>query len=115
MKLFELFGHNEKNKDPRLDPEINYIEDLKFFIDNDNQMLSKVFFPAIKSHQDNGGYDDDHEHYVEPIKKAIVIYCKAHDLSDIKDEIFDEASIHELAKKCAAEQHKHIHKGDYQE
>ena len=115
MKLLELFGRTEEIKDPRLDPEINYLDDLKFFIDNDNEILSKVFFPAVKSHKENGGHEEDHEHYIEPIKKSITIYCNAHGLNDIKDEIFDEDGIIELAKRCAEEQKRHIHRGDYED
>jgi glycosylphosphatidylinositol transamidase (GPIT) subunit GPI8 len=113
MRLQELFASLEKEQDHRLDPEINYLADLKFFIDNDNDILSKFFFPAIKQHKDTASPDDYH-HYVEPIKKTIVIYCKKHDLDDVKDDIFGEDDILELAKRMAQEQHRYIDRGDYE-
>ena len=48
MRLNELFspiGAPEENQD------INWLEDLKFFMDNDNEVTSNVMFPAIKKHK----------------------------------------------------------------
>ena len=118
MKLFELFDVElspEKKEDKRLDPEINYLDDLKFFVDNDDQLLSKVFFPAVKKHKDNPEDQDAYKHYLDPIHTTIKIYCKKYNLDDIKEKIFHKAGVVDLAKKFAEEQAKHIKNKDYED
>jgi hypothetical protein len=118
MKLFELFDvdlNKEKDEDKRIDPEINYLDDLKFFIDNDTEMLSKNFFPAVKKHQESDHNKESYKHYVKPIISSIHVYCKKYDLDDIKNKIFNKEGVITLAKKFAEEQAKHIQNKDYDE
>jgi hypothetical protein len=118
MKLFELFDvdlNKTKNEDERIDPEINYAEDLKFFIDNDQATLTKNFFPAIKKHKESEHNEDSYKHYIKPIISSIHVYCKKFDLDDVKDKIFNKENVVNLAKKFAEEQAKHIKNKDYDE
>ena len=45
--------------------EVNWLDDLKFFIDNDTDVLSKQFFPAIRRHQAMPG-PDAYKFYMNP-------------------------------------------------
>jgi len=119
MKLMELFqppaldsASDTMEKDPRLVSDINYLNDLKFFIDNDTDRLSKNFFPAIKQQQANDG-PESFKFYLKPLSDSCEEYCKEYDLSDIKDEIFTRESLVELAKEIAAEQSEFIKNGSY--
>jgi len=116
MKLMEIFSRNpdlDSNKDKRLDPDINYLEDLKFFIDNDNDILSHEFFPAIIKHKKNINNEDAYKFYVKPVLHSMNEYCKKFKLSDVKEKIFTEDSIIELSKKFAEVQKKIIEDGEY--
>ena len=65
MRLNELFspiGAPEENQD------INWLEDLKFFMNNDNDVTSNVMFPAIKKHKKYAGHPDAYKIYIKPIQ-----------------------------------------------
>jgi hypothetical protein len=119
MKLMELFqppqmdpNNDSVEKDPRLMTDINYLDDLKFFIDNDTDRLSKNFFPAIKQQRQNDS-PDSFKLYLKPLTASCEEYCKEYDLSDIKDQIFTREKLEELAKQIASEQSEFIKKGSY--
>lgn len=111
----ELFAppSEMKEKDERLDPEINYIEDLKYFIDNEDDVLSKIFFPAISQQKKQADKENSFKLYIEPVKKTVGIYCKKFKLEDIQDKIFNDDSVVKVAKRIADEQTNHIKKKDY--
>jgi len=115
MKLMELFAppSEMKEKDERLDPEINYLEDLKYFIDTEDDVLSKFFFPAISQQKKQSDKENSFKLYVEPVKKTVSIYCKKFKLEDIQDKIFNNDSVIKVAKRIADEQTNHIKKKDY--
>jgi len=111
MKLNEMFSPlgapDEKDK------EIDWIDDLKFFIDNDNHLLSHYLFPAIKKHKDHLSHPKAYTLYLKPIKFALKNYCNKFKIED-QEEKFTEESLIELAKKICEEQKKHIEDGDYE-
>jgi len=112
MLLNELFSPSEK-KIKKYDPEVDYLDDLKFWISNNDDLVSKVLMPAVKKHKEHRGNTDGYKFYLEPIKKCCNLYCDKFDLSDSKNEIFGPNEIIKLAKKIASEQTKYIDKGDY--
>lgn len=113
MKLMELFSRDPAVNDPRLDPEINYLDDLKFYMDNDNDIVSNVLFPAVKAHQNDANNPKAYTFYIKPIRKCIEGYVKEYELDDIKDDIFTKENIVELAKRIAQEQKQHIDRKEY--
>ena len=115
MKLMELFSSSDQSKDQddRLDPEINYLDDLKYFIDNENGILSKFFFPAINKHKNIGNDESSYKIYILPVKHSADVYCKKFKLEDVKDEIFSNESLIKIAKRFAEEQKNHIDHKDY--
>ena len=112
MRLMELFSQPE-NSDPRLNSDINYLDDLKFFIDNNNDRVSNVLFPAIKKHRESPDDEKSYKFYVQPLKMCAEEYVNEYQLEDIKDEIFSNESILELAKRIAEEQLAHIRSKEY--
>jgi hypothetical protein len=93
--------------------EVNWLEDLHFYIDNNDKMLEKYFFPAIKRHKEHQGNPNVFKVYIRPIEHCLDSYCQKYDISD-KAEKFPKEKIIELAKQFAQEQSKFIEKGDYQ-
>ena len=92
--------------------EIDWLDDLKFFIDNDNQMLDRYFFPAIKKHKEYQNNPNVFKLYVKPLEQCVNHYCDKFDIDD-RENKFPKNKLIDLAKKIADEQSKHIEKGDY--
>jgi hypothetical protein len=97
---------------PKEENDIDWIGDLKFFIDNDSQILSKQFFPAIKRHQQHKGHPDAYKLYLHPLEGVCETYCKKFEVKN-KEEVFPKEKLIELAKHFADEQERHIERGDY--
>lgn len=114
MRLFELFGHDTENKDKRLDSDIDYASDLKFYIDNDDELTSQSLFPAVKKHKHLGGSPDQHQVYLDVVKTAIPKYCEEYDLTDIEEDIFTNEIIEAICKRFAEEQSRFLERGDYE-
>jgi hypothetical protein len=114
MRLFELFGPETENRDERLNSDIDYVSDLKFFIDSDDDLTSHSLFPAIKQHRKLGGKADQYQLYHDTVGAAIPKYCEQYDLNDIKEDIFTNEVIEAICKRFAEEQSKFIERGDYE-
>lgn len=93
--------------------DIDWIDDLKFFIDNDTDVLSRHFFPAVKKHQEHLGNPNVYKVYIRPLEQCKEMYCEKYDISN-QEEKFPKEKIIELAKYCAEEQEKIIRRGDYE-
>jgi len=93
--------------------EIDWLDDLKFFIDNDDQMLNRYFFPAVKRHKEYQGHPRVFQVYIKPIQHCLGHYCDKFDIQD-REEKFPKDKLIDLAKRIAAEQEQHIEKGDYE-
>ncbi len=114
MRLFELFGPESENKDERLNSDIDYVSDLKFFIDNDNELVSQSLFPAIKKHKALGGEPGQYHVYLNAVKSAIPKYCAEYEMSDVEEDIFTNEVIEAVCKKFAEEQCNYLERGDYE-
>jgi hypothetical protein len=111
MKLNELFspiGAPSDNQD------INWVEDLKFFMDNDNEALSNVMFPAIKKHMNYRGHPDAYKIYIKPIQSCKEMYCNKYKVED-PGEKFTKETIIKMARNIAGQQEKFIERGDYED
>ena len=111
MKLFELFSPIGAPKED--DQDIDWIGDLKFYLDNDEKMLSNYFFPAVKRHQEYQGNPNAYKIYIKPIEKCLDSYCQQYEIQD-REIKFPKEKLIELAKQIAEEQEKHISNGDYE-
>ena len=92
--------------------EVDWLDDLKFFIDNNDVLLNHHFFPAIKRHEEHKGNPHVFKVYIKPIQTAMEDYCDKYDISD-RTEKFPKEKLIDLAKKFAEQQERHIGKGDY--
>jgi len=108
MKLMELFSHNEKDKQD----DIDWIGDLKFYIDNNDSMLERHIFPAMKRHKKHVGKNGVYKLYMKPLKQCLRSYCEEYDVDDPESK-FNEEALTELAKHFAEIQERFIANGDY--
>lgn len=91
--------------------EIDWAGDLKAYIDDHEELLSKEIMPAVSKHQKHLGHPRAYKLYIRPIKKCIGVYCDEFDLD--RSSIFTPAQIIKLAKLFAKTQSEFIKKGDY--
>jgi hypothetical protein len=112
MLLNEMFSPIGAPKED--DREIDWLGDLKFFIDNENDMLTHHLFPAVKKHSRYIDHPKAYKIYIRPLEKCLEAYCKKFEIKD-RNEKFPKESLTELAKKICEEQKKHLEDGDYDE
>ncbi len=111
MKLMELFSPLANNLDGQDD--IDWLGDLKFFIDNDNRMLEQHIFPAIKVHNENKDNPNVYQAYIRPVERCLREYITKFDVAE-PEKKFPKGTIVELAKHLATVQDKFIKNGDYE-
>ena len=111
MLLKEMFSPIGAPKQDQQD--IDWLGDLKFFIDNDDAMLNNYFFPAVKRHKEYQGNPNAYKIYIRPIEKCLGQYCEKFEVETPEDK-FPKEKLIELAKRCAEEQEKYLDKGDYE-
>jgi hypothetical protein len=110
MLLQEMFSAIGAPKDN--EQEIDWLDDLKFFIDNESSMLDKYFFPAIKKHREFQHHPNVFKVYLKPLNQCLSHYCDKFNIDD-KANKFPKDKLIDLAKRIANEQSRHIEKGDY--
>ena len=112
MLLKEMFSAIGAPKDE--EQEVDWISDLKFYIDNSDDALSNYFFPAIKKHEEWRGHPDAYKLYLKPLESCKEEYCQKYEVEE-SGQKFPREAIIELAKLIASEQEKHIENGDYED
>jgi len=111
MKLYEMFEPKPGLMYNDLS-DVDWADDLKFFIDNENSLLEKHIFPAVEKHQRHAGHPNCYRFYVKPIIECIKVYVKRFEIEEPK-KIFTREIVESIAKKISEEQEKHIKDGDY--
>jgi hypothetical protein len=111
MLLKEMFSPIGSPKED--DQDVDWVGDLKFYIDNENRLLEKYFFPAVKKHKDYIGNPNAYKIYLRAIKPCLADYCKTFNIKDPKEK-FSEDDLENLARQMAEQQTKFIEKGDYE-
>lgn len=112
MLLREFFSPTD-HTDNELDSDVNYLDDLKFYIDNHEDLLSKYMFPAIKKQKEHKDHPEIWKVYIRPLQHCADQYCDEFELSDEKHELFSNDKLNELAKALASQQQEYINRGDY--
>jgi len=107
-EMFSPIGAPNEN-----DQDIDWLEDLKFFMDNDNKMLENFFFPAVKKHKEYVGNPNAYKIYVKPLKRCLEHYKEKYKVEDVESK-FSEDAIIELAQRICKEQEVFMEKGDYE-
>jgi hypothetical protein len=92
--------------------DVDWTNDLKFFIDNDDAVLKNYFFPAVNRHKEHRGNPNAYKIYIRPLESCKEAYCEKFEIESPEDK-FPKDKLIELAKMIAAEQEKHMEKGDY--
>lgn len=95
------------------DQDIDWMGDLKFFMDNDDKLLNQYFFPAVKTHEKHLGNPNAYKIYIKTINHCLNDYCKKFEIED-RDEKFPQEKLIDLAKTIAKEQEGFIKRGDYE-
>jgi hypothetical protein len=113
MKLFELFSQNfSDQRDPEED--IDWVSDLKFYIDNDDNLLTNYIFPAVAQQKKINDKDAAYKVYIKPLRQCAMSYCDKFETEKPHKELFPTKSIVKLAKSFAETQNSFIEKGDYE-
>lgn len=110
MKLFELFSPIGGPTENDLQ-EIDWIGDLKAYIDDNESLLSRRIMPAVEKHKKYLKHPNAYKIYIKAIKLCADQYC---DQFDIEEKVFTPEKIIELAKTYADQQEKFIGRGDYE-
>lgn len=110
MLLHEMFSPIGSPKDDQQD--IDWLDDLHYYIDNNDQLLHRYFFPAVKRHKEHRNNPNVFKVYVRPLEHCLSHYCDEFDIQD-KEEKFPKEKLIDLAKRYALEQEKFLEKGDY--
>jgi hypothetical protein len=106
--MFSAIGAPTSEQD-----DIDWVGDLKSFIDNDDTVLKNYFFPAVNRHKEHQGHPDAYKIYMRPLESCKESYCEKYEIESSEDK-FPKEKLIELAKMIAAEQEKHMEKGDYE-
>jgi len=112
MLLKEMFSPIGSPKED--DQDVDWLGDLKFFMDNDDKMLENYLFPAVEKHKDHAGNPNAWKLYMKPVQECLKCYLEQFDVED-PEKTFPKEALEELAHKMAEEQERHIQEGDYDE
>ena len=94
-------------------PDIDWLNDLKFYIDNDDKMLTQYFFPAVKRHKKHQGNPNAYKIYIRPLDRCLKSYCEKFEIEN-PEEKFPKEKLIELAKHICDEQEIFLKRGDYE-
>lgn len=114
MLLKEMFSPLGGKKEEDGTDEIDWLDDLKFFMDNNNDMLNRYFFPAVDKHKSHVGNPNTYKLYYRALERCLENYINKYNIEN-SEEKFPKESLIELAKKISEEQEGYIKNGDYDE
>ncbi len=107
-EMWSPIGAPKQNTD-----EIDWLDDLHYYIDNNDTLLNRYFFPAVEKHRKYKDHPRVFKVYIKPVERCCEQYCEEFDIDD-KEEKFPKGKIIELAKRFANEQKEFIDRGDYE-
>ena len=110
MLLFEFFDPVKQNKQDQVD----WIGDLKFYIDQDEECFVDLIYPAVVKHAKHLGNPNAYKLYLKPIRRCIKRYSAVYNVRDL-DIKFPTPDLEDLARTIASEQELYIKNGDYNE
>ncbi len=93
--------------------EVDWLDDLHFYIDNNDKLLNKYFFPAVEKHKQYKDHPQVFKVYMRPLESCLECYCEEFQIED-REQKFPKEKLIELAKRFATEQSQYIDKGDYE-
>ena len=106
-EMFSPMGGPKKEEE-----QIDWLGDLKFFIDNNNSLLTHEIHPAVMKHKKYRDHPKAFKLYIKPLQKCANLYAREFDIPEPENKLPKEAII-QLAKQIANEQSNFISRGDY--
>ena len=110
MLLREMFSPIGGSREE--EQEVDWLDDLKFFIDHNHDLLTTQMMPAIHRQQKNPDAEDAYKIYMKPLMNCVNVYCETFDI-DEKEECFPVDKLEGLAKNIAGIQATYIKDGSY--
>ena len=109
MKINEIDKQLEKFKD------VDFVDDLKFFMHNDPKFYRKVLYPVISELRTKikSGSKCNEMEFLPCVKRAIPVYCQKFKITQSPKDIFDSEEIKDLALKMFHEEKQNIKSGTY--
>lgn len=104
----------EFTESPNLE-DVDLLDDLHFFMNNDPTFYRKVFYPALstlKKHIKTGTRCNNNL-FRPCIDQAVNIYCKKFNIPGSETSVFTNVDRDTLAKKIFAQEVQRIKQGDY--
>ncbi len=111
----EIMKINEVDKELEKFKDVDWVDDLKFFMHNDPRFYRKVLYPAISELKVKikSGSKCNEMTFMSCIDKAIPAYCNRFKITQNPKKIFDEEEIKDLAVKMFHEEKSNIENGVY--
>lgn len=109
MKINDVDKQAEQFKD------VDFVDDLKFFMHNDPRFYRKVVYPVIaelKGKLKSGGKCNEMS-FMPCIDKAIPVYCNKFKITQNPKVLFDPEEVQDLAVKMFHEEKHNIENGVY--
>ncbi len=109
MKINDIDKQLEKLKD------IDFVDDLKFFVYNDPRFYRRMIYPKIyelKSKLKSGGKCDE-TMFMPCIERAIPAYCNKFKITQDPNKIFNPEEVKDLAVRMFHEEKQNINNGVY--
>lgn len=113
MLLKEFFSAQPEDREDK-EKDIDWLGDLKFFVDNDHDALVEFIFPAVDQHKKNVEDPKAYKVYIKPLRQCAIKYCKKFDTEKDHKTLFPTEEIVKLAKHIAETQKEFIERGDYE-
>jgi type IV secretory pathway ATPase VirB11/archaellum biosynthesis ATPase len=111
MLLKEMFSPPDDNNNE--DQNIDWADDLKFHIDNTDELLERSIFPVLDKHKEYMKHPNVWKLYLKPVKKCLRHYSEKYEVKEVEEK-FTPDILEAVAKKICSEQEKHIKDGDYE-
>ncbi len=114
MLLKELFTADSDNNTPQYD----LIDDISFFIDNDDSIHKEFFLPAIADLKRKNIVEKDSIEEVAPYFEAMVTagcmkYNETYNISGKTEEVYTQELMSSICHKLAEKHLSHIKDGAY--
>lgn len=95
--------------------DVDMIDDLMFFMNNDTNFYRKIFFPMISKIRDQikSGKRCKDTVFRPCVDSAINSYCEKYNISENPISLFTEVDRDEIARKVFAKEKDNVIKGRY--
>jgi hypothetical protein len=100
----------------KLDPkEIDFLDDLEFFMNNDPIFYRRVFYPLLMKFKRivKSGKTCKDTAFRPCVDRAVDFYCKKFNITDSPDSLFTNVDRDAVARKIFGQERDRIQRGEY--